>query len=161
VSAPANGKLMGAKLIEQLANPASIAIVGASSDLTSTSGRPLAHLLNYGYPGRIVPINPKRDEVGGVQTVHRVNEIEPGSVDVAMVLLAAPPRCRRRRRSRAGRGQGYHRHRKRRRPERASGAREGGGREWHEDHWTQLSRFSDDGVVDLPHHVQHRGSPPA
>ncbi len=90
MSAPANGKLMGAKLIEQLANPASIAIVGASSDLTSTSGRPLAHLLNYGYPGRIVPINPKRDEVGGVQTVHRVNEIEPGSVDVAMVLLAAP-----------------------------------------------------------------------
>ena len=55
MSAPANGKLMGAKLIEQLANPASIAIVGASSDLTSTSGRPLAHLLNYGYPGRIVP----------------------------------------------------------------------------------------------------------
>jgi acetate---CoA ligase (ADP-forming) len=89
VNASTNAALAGTELVELLSAPASIAIVGASSDLTSTSGRPLAHLLRYGYPGRIVPINPKRDEVGGVPAFASVSEIEPGSIDVAMVLLAA------------------------------------------------------------------------
>jgi len=82
-------RLQGAELVEILSNPKSIAIVGASSDLTSTSGRPLAHLLNYGYPGKIIPINPKRDEIGGVPALRSVSDLEPGSVDVAMVLLNA------------------------------------------------------------------------
>jgi acetate---CoA ligase (ADP-forming) len=89
VNVSANTALVGTELVELLGAPASIAIVGASSDLTSTSGRPLAHLLRYGYPGHIVPINPKRDEVGGIPALASVSDIEPGSIDVAMVLLAA------------------------------------------------------------------------
>ncbi len=43
--------------------PTSVAIVGQSTDVTKTAGRPLKYLLQMGYAGRIYPINPGRDTV--------------------------------------------------------------------------------------------------
>ncbi len=45
--------------------PRSIALVGASDDLSKTSARPLQYLRRAGYPGTIYPINPRRATVLG------------------------------------------------------------------------------------------------
>ena len=55
------------KSLEYLFNPRSIAILGASSDLNKVSGRPLAYMLRFQYPGKIYPINPKYQEIAGVK----------------------------------------------------------------------------------------------
>lgn len=46
--------------------PRSIAIIGASADLTKPSGRPIAALLKKGYKGHIYPINPRYREIAGL-----------------------------------------------------------------------------------------------
>ena len=46
---------------------ASIAIVGASQDLTTISGQPLKHLTSHGYTGRLYPVNPRYPEIAGVK----------------------------------------------------------------------------------------------
>ena len=45
--------------------PQSLAIIGASDDVSKTTGRPLAYLRRSGWAGRIYPINPRRDTVQG------------------------------------------------------------------------------------------------
>ena len=45
--------------------PRSIAVIGASQDLASISGQPIAHLKAKGFGGRILPVNPRYDEVAG------------------------------------------------------------------------------------------------
>lgn len=53
--------------LRPLLEPKSIAVVGASSNLSRTGGRPIKLLLDYGFPGPIYPINPNRDEIGGLK----------------------------------------------------------------------------------------------
>lgn len=52
-------------LRESLLAPRSIALVGASDDVTKTSSRPLQYLRRAGYGGTIYPINPRRPTVLG------------------------------------------------------------------------------------------------
>ena len=47
--------------------PRSIAVIGASSDLRRFGGIPIRLLLEYGFEGPIYPINPNRDEIGGLK----------------------------------------------------------------------------------------------
>ncbi|MDA1001204.1 MAG: acetate--CoA ligase family protein, partial [bacterium] len=53
--------------LEKLFSPKSIAVVGASSDLQRLGGRPIYLHLAYGFEGPIYPINPNRDEIGGLK----------------------------------------------------------------------------------------------
>lgn len=48
-------------------SPCSIALVGVPSDLTRPGARPLVFLRKHGYAGRIYPVNPRRDEIGGLR----------------------------------------------------------------------------------------------
>ncbi len=50
---------------QALLAPRSIALVGASDDVTKTSSRPLQYLRRAGYAGTIYPINPRRPTVLG------------------------------------------------------------------------------------------------
>ena len=50
----------------QLLNPSSVAVIGASDDPNKVGGRPIHYMLTFGYQGRILPINPKRDTVQGL-----------------------------------------------------------------------------------------------
>ena len=52
--------------LRALLNPASIAIIGASADFAKVNGRPLKHLLDKGYAGRIYPVNPKYTAISGL-----------------------------------------------------------------------------------------------
>ena len=47
--------------------PESIAVLGASPDLHRIRGRLLHQLRENGFPGRILPINPSYQDIGGLQ----------------------------------------------------------------------------------------------
>lgn len=52
-------------LAQNLFAPGSVALVGASGDVAKNTARPQRFLRKHGYTGRIVPINPTRDEILG------------------------------------------------------------------------------------------------
>lgn len=67
-------------------NPSSIAIVGASQNLSSIGGRPFFYLKKHGYEGRIFPVNPKYKEIEGCRCYPSLNAI-PEKVDLALIVV--------------------------------------------------------------------------
>ena len=53
--------------LEYLFHPKSFAVVGAASDLNRLGGIPLRLTMQYGFPGPIYPINPRRDVIAGLK----------------------------------------------------------------------------------------------
>ncbi len=72
--------------MEKFFKPQSIAIVGASKDFTSISGKPIKYLLSHGYSGQIYPVNPKYQEIGSLKCYPSISEI-PGEVDMALIAI--------------------------------------------------------------------------
>jgi acetate---CoA ligase (ADP-forming) len=68
--------------------PASIAVIGASSRAESLGGQIIANLL-YGYQGKIYPINPHAAEIKGVRCYSELQAV-PGSIDLAIIIVPAP-----------------------------------------------------------------------
>ena len=68
-------------------NPRSIAIIGASDEEHKIGGRPIKFLKQFGYRGRIYPINPKRETVQGLPALPSLAAL-PEVPDMAMVVLA-------------------------------------------------------------------------
>jgi acyl-CoA synthetase (NDP forming) len=75
--------------LDDLLNPRSIAIVGASDDPTRIGGRPLSHMINQRFDGGIYPVNPKRDRVQGLRAYPTLLDID-GDVDFVLVAVPAP-----------------------------------------------------------------------
>lgn len=78
----------GSDYIDRLLRPQSIAIIGASEDPTSLSGRPLDILLQHAYKGRLYPVNPNHKTVAGLPAWPDIASV-PEAVDLAMVLVRA------------------------------------------------------------------------
>ena len=74
--------------LEALLNARSVAVVGASSDPSKISGRPLAYMLARGYQGAIYPVNPGRNEVQGLPCYPSIAAIGQ-AIDLAIVGTAA------------------------------------------------------------------------
>jgi acyl-CoA synthetase (NDP forming) len=74
--------------IAKLMRPRSVAVIGASADLAKTSGRPVAYLQKHGFDGRIYPVNPRYQTIGGVTCYPDVASL-PEAPDVGIVLLGA------------------------------------------------------------------------
>ena len=72
----------------RLMRPRSIAVLGASSDASKYSGRPLAYLRNLGYEGQVYPVNPQALEIAGYRCYPSVEDI-PEVVDVAVIARPA------------------------------------------------------------------------
>jgi acyl-CoA synthetase (NDP forming) len=68
--------------------PQAHAIIGASSNGRKFGGRYLQALLNFGYSGRLYPVNPQETEVQGLRTFPSVTDI-PEVVDFASVAVPA------------------------------------------------------------------------
>ncbi|AUV80864.1 acetyl-CoA synthetase [Salinigranum rubrum] len=68
-----------------LFDPASVAVVGASPD-SFYSGNLVDNLLDYGFDGRLYPVNPNRAEVWGRQCYDDVDDV-PETVDLAVVSV--------------------------------------------------------------------------
>jgi len=74
--------------IQKLLSPASVAVIGASSDPKKTAGRPVAYLQKNGYAGHIYPVNPKLAEINGIKCYASISAL-PEVPEVAIVLLGA------------------------------------------------------------------------
>lgn len=72
----------------RLFSPRSVAIVGASSNLESISGRPLKLLKRYGFKGPIYPVNPKYDFIEGLRCYPSLGTL-PEVPDVVLVGVRA------------------------------------------------------------------------
>ena len=68
--------------------PESIAVLGASPDLHRIRGRLLHQLRENGFPGRILPINPSYQEIGGLPCYPSIAAVG-GPVDLALVAIPA------------------------------------------------------------------------
>lgn len=64
----------------------SIAVVGASSDTTKPGGAVMDILVNHDYQGKVIPVNPKRDEVMDIKAYPNIADI-PDQVDLVVVVI--------------------------------------------------------------------------
>ena len=53
--------------LDALFNPASVAVVGATSDVGRIGGVPIDLMIKRGYQGSLLPINPKYAEIQGLK----------------------------------------------------------------------------------------------
>jgi acyl-CoA synthetase (NDP forming) len=83
---PICAPLTGAALARALFAPASVALVGASSDIGKNTARPQRFMAKHGYPGKVYPVNATRAEVLGVPAYASVAAL-PGPVDHAFVMV--------------------------------------------------------------------------
>lgn len=74
--------------IRLLFEPQSVAVVGASSDPAKASGLPLRNIQKSNFAGRIYPVNPRADEIGGLRCFPAVSDLPEGP-DVAILMVDA------------------------------------------------------------------------
>lgn len=74
---------MSAEILERILHPRSVAVAGASPNAWSWGYAYLHHLVDYGFRGRIYPVNPRYQEVMGFTAYATVRDI-PGPVDYAI-----------------------------------------------------------------------------
>lgn len=72
--------------LERFFNPRSIAIIGASRDITTINGKPLHYLKMHGYTGEIYPINPKYKEILGRPCYQSIKDV-PEEIDLALIVV--------------------------------------------------------------------------
>lgn len=75
--------------LEKLFYPESLGVVGASDKKGKPGYNVLKNLLEHGYEGKIYPVNPKYDEIQGLEAYESVGEIE-GNLDSAVSIVPAP-----------------------------------------------------------------------
>ncbi len=71
-----------------LLRPRSVAVLGASADRLRIGGRPIAYMLERGFEGAILPVNPNRDEIQGLRCYPSLSAL-PEVPDVAIVAVGA------------------------------------------------------------------------
>ena len=72
--------------LDSLLRPSSVAVIGASADATRIGGRPISYMLQQGFKGEILPVNPNRTEIQGLQAYRSVAEL-PRVPDTAIVAV--------------------------------------------------------------------------
>ena len=79
---------MGPKQLEQLFNPESIAVIGASENGHSVGSLVFANLTRGGFSGSIIPVNPKHRKLAGRRCYHAIGEVKE-KVDLAVIATPA------------------------------------------------------------------------
>jgi acyl-CoA synthetase (NDP forming) len=74
--------------MESIFHPKSVAVIGASDNPGKLGSHVMRSLTEGGYPGRIYPVNPGRDEILGLKTYPSLLRI-PEPVDLSMIVLPA------------------------------------------------------------------------
>jgi acetate---CoA ligase (ADP-forming) len=73
-------------LADAIFAPRTIALIGASGDPGKNTSRPQRFLRKHGYTGRIVPVNPGRDEIFGEKAYPDLLAV-PGEIDHAYIMV--------------------------------------------------------------------------
>ena len=73
--------------IERLMRPRSVAVIGASTDISKTAGRPVGYLLKHGFDGAIWPVNPRAKEIAGLACYPDIASL-PHAPDVGIIMLS-------------------------------------------------------------------------
>ncbi|HSF26665.1 MAG TPA: GNAT family N-acetyltransferase [Actinomycetes bacterium] len=77
-----------ARSIEALLRPRRIAVVGASRTYATVGQSILRHLVEAGFTGEVVAVNPEADQVAGIPAYPAVRDV-PGPLDLAVVAVPA------------------------------------------------------------------------
>lgn len=72
--------------LREIMHARSVAVIGASDDISKWGGRALAILCQHDVPTQIYPVNPKADQVMGLKAYRSIADC-PGPVDIAMILV--------------------------------------------------------------------------
>ncbi|OFW60718.1 MAG: hypothetical protein A2133_03685 [Actinobacteria bacterium RBG_16_64_13] len=72
--------------MKALVAPRSMAVVGASGDITKWGGSALRNIIQGGYEGKIYPVNPKGGEFFGLQSYASLEEL-PETPDLALLAV--------------------------------------------------------------------------
>ena len=72
-----------------LFRPASVAVIGASSDPTKLGSIPIGHMKASGFKGPLYPINPKAATIQDLPAYASVRAV-PGPVDLAIIAVPEP-----------------------------------------------------------------------
>jgi len=75
-------------MLEAFFTPRSVAVIGASREQGKVGHDVLRNLIQYGFKGRIYPVNPKATEVLGLPCYPSVEAV-PGEVDLAIIVVPA------------------------------------------------------------------------
>jgi len=75
-------------MLDALFKPKGVAVIGASGKELHIGNRVIKNLIDFGYTGRIYPINPKADEIRGIKAYKSILDVE-GPVDVAHMVIPA------------------------------------------------------------------------
>jgi acyl-CoA synthetase (NDP forming) len=85
---PASSAGAHASDLSRFLNPRGIAVVGASSDPNRIGGQMLRLLTDFGYQGKVYPVNPRYPEIRGMTCYPDVTAV-PQPCDLALVGLSA------------------------------------------------------------------------
>ncbi len=72
--------------LDSLLRPGSVAVIGASADPTRIGGRPIHYMLQQGFKGAILPVNPNRAEIQGLAAYPSIADL-PSVPDTAIVAV--------------------------------------------------------------------------
>jgi acetate---CoA ligase (ADP-forming) len=72
---------------KELINPGSIAVIGASNNLSKLGGKVLKNLIDNKFAGRIYPVNPNDSVVQGMESLKGVEQLP--QVDLAVLAIPA------------------------------------------------------------------------
>ena len=74
--------------LSRFLNPRGVAVVGVSNDAIRIGGQALRLLTDFGYAGKIYPVNPKYADIKGLTCYPDLTAV-PQPCDVALIALAA------------------------------------------------------------------------
>jgi acetyltransferase len=80
---------LNSKSIGKLFSPESIAVIGASRQEGKVGHSVLKNLLQYGYKGKVYPINPTAKEILGIRTYSTIFDVQ-GDIDLAVITIPSP-----------------------------------------------------------------------
>ena len=75
-------------ILENAFHSRAIAVAGASEDISAFGYLYVRHLLDYGYPGHIYPVNPRKETILGLKAYPDLSSI-PEPVDYVICCLPA------------------------------------------------------------------------
>lgn len=83
-----DGNLKANSNLDSLFYPSSLSVVGASSKSDTIGNIMLQNFIDFGFSGKIYPVNPKYEEISGLKTYPSVTDV-PEKIDLAVIVVQA------------------------------------------------------------------------